>query len=84
MKISAISGVQQKYNYVRNQNQQVRTPNFKSGGGALGTLGGVAVGVGITILTGGAAAPLIPLIGFGGAVTGEAVKENIDNKKRKP
>ena len=72
------------YNYsnsARLTQQNVKSPNFKSGGGALGVIGGCAVGIGLTILTGGAAAPFVPFICVGGAVAGEGVKEHLDSKK---
>ena len=81
MKVSAINCVHPVHNYKNVRGKNVQAPNFRGVGGAVGVIGGTAVGIGLTMLTGGATLALIPLIGWGGGVTGEAVKENLNNRK---
>ena len=47
--------------------------NFGKWGGAIGTIVGTAVGVGVTALTGGATAFLLPLFAGGGGEIGDGI-----------
>ena len=50
---------------------EVQNPSFKGWGGVCGTILGSAVGIGLTVLTGGAAAWTIPILGGGAAIGGD-------------
>ncbi len=79
MRVSSINVAQPRnLNYnLRNKNAQ--TPNFRGWGGALGTIGGAAVGIVLTAASGGALAWTIPLLGGSGAIGGDMYE-----KKDKP
>ena len=51
--------------------QQPQNPNFKGWGGALGTLGGALLGVGLTAVSGGALAWTIPALSGVSAIGGD-------------
>lgn len=79
MRISSIH-VAQPMNVNHNlRRNNVQNPNFKGWGGALGTIGGSAVGIGLTLLSGGALAWTIPMLGGAGGIGGD-----IYEKKDKP
>ena len=58
----------QNYNFKK---QNVQNPNFKGWGGALGTIGGALLGVGLTAISGGALAWTIPALSGGCAIGGD-------------
>ena len=83
MRINSIC-VAQKTNYPNYRSANyAQNPNFKGWGGALGTLGGAAAGIGLTILTGGAALWTVPLIsglsGIGGDMFEKKDKPSSDD-----
>lgn len=58
----------QNYNV---QKQNAQNPSFNGYGGALGTIGGALIGIGLTALSGGALAWTIPAISGAGAIGGD-------------
>lgn len=85
MRISSISVAQPRttnYNF-RRQNVQApvinNSPSFNGSGGAVGTLFGSLLGIGLTAISGGALAWTIPMLGGVGGIGGD-----IYEKKDKP
>ena len=77
MRISSINVAQPRMT-VRNL-KHVQNPNFKGWGGVVGTLGGSALGLGLSVLSGGALLWTIPLLGGAAGIGGD-----IYEKKDKP
>ena len=79
MRISSISVAQPRNVNYNLKSRHGQNPNFQGKGGLIGLVGGTAIGLGLTVLSGGALAWTIPLLGGTAGIGGDMYE-----KKDKP
>ena len=71
MRINSISVAQPRNVNYNLKSRSSQNPNFQGKGGLFGLVGGTAVGLGLTLISGGALAWTIPLLGGTGGIGGD-------------